>query len=343
MLSSLDEILGPFAEPGRNGAGNAKRLNNLRVIVQKATDIAVLLFGQPCGWQFDWTLRPTNEVEELLERTNGNQQIHSHNLQPVRDGSITANARTQSSLSDAQPQPPSPEKKKRRRIGRSSSTKAKDAPRQEPRKDKYPPMTPIRLPEPKPREEIDEGILYRIATGGTENLHIGGQNRHSPQSHYHEYHGRPSMEERTQSYTQRSRSHPEFAPSYHQETMQHRYTHDKANVRREPATNDSFSFEEGHNGVAPPDPLKDNHEDGLQPRPETRSKQVGPQESFLEGPEESRFRREQQAMVLQGRPSRPIVCFPALLKVRDEFGCQLPEPLLVSEPVVDRSFLTAWY
>ncbi|KAF8856971.1 hypothetical protein BDZ45DRAFT_675090 [Acephala macrosclerotiorum] len=343
MLGSLDEILSPFAESDRGGAGNVKRLSNLRAIIQKATDIAVLLFGQPCGWQFDWTLRPVNEIEELIERPNGHHQPNSHNSQPAQQGSIVVSARTQSSLSDLQPRPPSPEKKRRRRLGRSHSTKAKDVPRQEPRKDKYPPMTPIRLPELKAGEEIDEGVLYRTTTGGTDAQHKGGDQRHYPHSHYNEYHGRPSMEERTQSYTQRSRSHPEFAPIYQQETIQHRNAHDKSNIRREPETSDSFSFKEGHEGVAPPAPLKDTQDDGLQQRPQTRSRQIEPQESFLDGPQQSRFKRETPVMIPSSRSSRPIICFPALLKVRDEYGCQLPEPLLVSEAVVDNSVLTAWY
>lgn len=342
MLGSLDEILSPFAELDRSGAGNLKRLNNLRAIIQKATDIAVLLFGQPCGWQLDWTLRPINEVEELIERPNSHHQANSHNSPSTQQVSIAVSARTQSSLSDVQPRPPSPEKKRRRRLGRSHSTKAKDVPRQETRKEKYPPMTPIRLPEQKASEETDERVLYRTATGGTEHQHQGGQQRHYPQSYYHEYHGRPSMEERTQSYTQRSRSNPEFAPIYQQEVMQHRNARDKSNIRREPETSDSFSFE-GHEGVATPAPLTDNHDDSLQQRPQTQSRQIEPQESFLDGLERSRFKREPQVIVPSSRPSRPIICFPALLKVRDEYGCQLPEPLLVSEAVVDNSVLTAWY
>jgi hypothetical protein len=37
---------------------------------------------------------------------------------------------------------------------------------------------------------------------------------------------------------------------------------------------------------------------------------------------------------------RPIIYFPALVKIKDEYRCELSQPIMVSEPVVDRSFLT---
>ncbi|KAE8447601.1 hypothetical protein EG329_010572 [Mollisiaceae sp. DMI_Dod_QoI] len=342
MLSSLDEILSPFADSDQSGIGSGRRLNNLRAIIQKATDIGVLLFGQPCGWDLDWTLRPTNDEQELVESPNSNHPMPQLSQQT----SNAAQGRTQTSLSDGQTQIPQQEKKKRRRLGRSHSVRTKDIPREEMRRDRHPPTTPLRLPVQRPSEVMvsEEGALFRTITGGTENQNTTKQHGHSPQLHSHQSHDRPSMEqERTRSYAQRSKSEPEFARIHQQETMHHRNAYDVSNNQRVTKTSDSYSFQEDMEEITPSPKSKDNYVNGVQQQLVARTRQTGSYGLILDGPEQSRFERESQTMVDPRKPSRPIICFPALLKVRDEYGCQLPEPLLVLEPVVDKSFLTAWY
>jgi hypothetical protein len=52
-LRDLDPLLQVYAEIP--GSSQMARLSSLRVILQKGAKLALMLFAQPCFWQFDWS------------------------------------------------------------------------------------------------------------------------------------------------------------------------------------------------------------------------------------------------------------------------------------------------
>ncbi|KUJ24056.1 uncharacterized protein LY89DRAFT_10482 [Mollisia scopiformis] len=351
MVDSLDEILCPFAEPDHIGVGGGRRLGNLRSIVTAATDIGVLLFGQPCGWELNWKRRPTNDMHGANMTPNGLYQINS---QVSQQQSNALTVRSSTSHSDVLPQLPPEQRKRRRRlqIGRSHSTKEKERDKPEKsRKDRdRPPVTAsiMRLSAQQDGAYSEGAPMYRTRTGETPNQYDGSQN-------YQGYDRQQLAEqEGFRSLTQRSRSEPHFTPIFQQEATQHRNINANSSPLREieiNGTNEIFISNAGVEDSVPSTIPSNKYDNSLQTpqiipgeRPDPPPKHIGAQESFLDGPDQSRFRRESRTTIVPpNQPSRPIIYFPALIKVNDEYGCKLPEPLLVLEPMIDRSFVTPWY
>lgn len=384
MVGWLDDILCVFAEPEHVGEGSKRRLGNLRSIVTLATEIGVLLFGQPCGWELDWTVRPTNGSYEMP--MNG---VHRPLSRQSQQQPSAASPQSPTSFEDAQPETPKEPRKRRRRLQelvRSHSSKGKERERDKIRKDKdRPPLTAsvLRFAPPQSTAESEAG-LYRTRTGERQSQYMGPQ---LEQPHYQQHEDRRLAElHGNRGLTQRSRSEPHFTPVHPHESIQYRNTFENAKLPKETMTHDtedSFSFEAGV-GDAVSSTRNGYVGDALQggqsrlPKSPGHSTHDYAQESFFDAPEyrtsipdsqapnhpgrpleQSRFVPERKhstkprqsmehtrpipELKAPVRPSRPIIYFPALLKVGDEYGCRMTQPLLVLEPVVDRACLTAWY
>jgi hypothetical protein len=386
MVGWLDEILCIFAEPEHVGEGSTRRLGNLRSIVTVATEIGVLLFGQPCGWELDWTIRPTNDTYEMTVNGANRPQSRLSQQNPSADS-----VQSPISYEDVQPETPKEPRKRRRRfqdLVRSQSSKGKERERDKIRKDKdRPPLTAsvLRYAPPQSTGESKAG-LYRTRTGEIQSQYKGPQLEHSL-SRYQQYEDRQLAEQQgNKGLAQRSRSEPHFTLIHSHGSIQYRNTFENANLPKETITHgteDSFSFKAGVEDTVS-SATRNGYGDVLQSGQSRLPKSPGystynhAQESFFDAPEYKTFIPDSQAPNYPGRqlelsrfvteqkhltqtrrslersrpipelngpvrPSRPIIYFPALLKVGDEYGCRMTQPLLVLEPMVDRACLTPWY
>lgn len=259
MLTSLDEILGPFAEPAHTDDGNERRLENLRRLLQMGADFGVLLFGQPCGWELNWTVRSSDEADRELEILHSGQ---THSSKVPEQVAITASSQYQPLRNEPEPQPAPPRQKRRRRLGRSQSMKEKES-REQPQRQQCPPSS----------------LQSQIETRGPHSC-------------------KGEIEDEALPTSPKDDTAAELRPNEHLAK--------------------------------------------LPERPQTRSRETRSEKSFLDGPEESRFTAEPPLAAPTNQTARPIIYFPALVKIKDEYGCKLPQPIMVSEPVVDRSFLATF-
>lgn len=369
MVTSLDEILGVFAEPEHAGDGSIKRLGNLRSIVSVATDIGVLLFGQPCGWKLDWKMRPTKDTYELPTRNGYEPQSRQSQLpKPIGPDKTTSFE----SLDSETPKQPRKRIKRFQQLVRSQSHKEKERERDRNRRDKdRPPLTASVMRFAFPQGVEQEPGLHRVRTGESQN-----KITQHPKPHYQEYDDGRSIK----SLTQRSRSEPYFMPIYHQESTHYDSIHENASPirEREQDASDSYSFKAGVEDIVSSTSRRDHLDETLQTlqkrlpeRPRDNSTHSHAQELSFDdsrqkksvpvsstqhsgrAQEQSRFVLEQSSrtvdhanLTAKQAPielSRPITYFPALLKTGDEYGCRMAEPLLVLEPLVDKTFLTPWW
>lgn len=324
MLNSLDEILSPFAEPAHSGEGSGRRVDNLWRILEMGAEFGVLLFGQPCGWELSWIVRPSDEniprlgvVERggLPQRSNVPEQA----IDPY-------NARSPSMQNEPDPQSDPPKRKRRKRLGRSQSVKEKSTKKsgEQSHGKSYPPTTWT-------TRNIDNYFLQRTTTGGS---YV--QNLHQQQLEHSQSNNRPSL-------SLRSRSESNFSPAYQQGLSLTGMTQNGVEIHDHHLRKDDVEGEapaplskDGDFVIVPPN----NHSARLPERPITRSRESHPETSFLYGPEESRPATEPPPPDPPKPTGKPIIYFPALLKTKDEYGCNLSQWIVVSEPAVDRSFLT---
>jgi hypothetical protein len=321
MLDSLDEILSPFAEPEHSGEDSGRRVENLRRILEMGAEFGVLLFGQPCGWELSWTVRPSDENIPKIEVVEKGVFLQSSNVpEKVLD---PEDEQSPAKQIDSDPQSHPPKRKRRNRLGRSQSTKEKSTKkaREQSHGKIYPPST-------WETQNIDSYILQNTTTGGSyvQNLH---QQRLQPSQSNH----RPPL-------SLRSRSESDFSATNHQGSSL------PGTIQNGVKTHDPHSRNYRVEDEAPAPLPKDGNLVTVQPndysarlpeRPNTRSGESHPETSFLYGPEESTETSLPDPPKLTGKP---IMYFPALLKIKDEYGCNLSQWIVVSEPAVDRTYLT---
>jgi hypothetical protein len=349
MLTSLDEILGPFAEPVHTGDGNGRRLENLRRLLQMGADFGALLFGQPCGWELNWTLRSSDEADRELEILHSGQ---THSSKVPEQVTIAASSQYQPLHNEPEHQPAPPRKKRRRRLGRSQSMKEKE-PREQSQRQQCPP-SPLKSQIERPMEEEIGAALHPTVTSESDIQHLHQQRQH-PSDPYHQqsHHPRSTKQEGDQALSLRPRSQSDsgFSRIHYQESLHHGKKQNVPITQKEIETRDLHSCKDEIEDKALPTSPKDHAAVELEPNehlaqlpecPQTRSRETRPEESFLDGPEESRFTAEPPLAAPTSQTGRPIIYFPALVKIKDEYGCKLSQPIMVSEPVVDRSFLTTF-
>jgi hypothetical protein len=336
MLNLLDEILSPFAEPIHTGEGSGRRLDNLRRLLEIGADFGVLLFGQPCGWELNWAVRPSDEVQGELEVLN-NGLAHSSKASELVTN--TGNAQYPPLHNGSEPEPEPPKRRRRKRLGRSQSMKEKRS-REQPQGRFYPPSAWRSQNFDTTVEEKSGATLQRTITGGSDTQHL------------HQHRSHPSYPHYDQSLSLRSQSESDFSPAPHQDWGLPGGKHNVSTAQNEMRTNDPNYRKDENKDKPPPTLPKDVNATELQlnepplrlqERPGTRSGETQQETSFLDGPEETRFKLEPASAAPGRQTAKPMTYFPALLKTRDEYGCKLSQHIVVSEPVVDRSFLTHYY
>ena len=335
MLNLLDEILSPFAETVHTGEGSGRRLDNLRRLLEIGTEFGVLLFGQPCGWELDWAVRPSDETQRDLEVLNNGLAHSSKASELVTNIGNTQYPPLHNGL---EPEPDPPKRRRRRRLGRSQSMKEKKS-REQPQGKFYPPSTWRSQNFDTFVEEKSGASLQRTITGGTDTQH----------RHQHRLH--PSHPHYDQSLSLRSQSESNFSPASHQDWVPPGSKHNVPTTQNEMGSNDQNYRKDEIKDKPPPTLPKDVNAIELQlnepplrlqEHPGTRSRETQQETSFLDGPE-TNFTPEPASTAPRRQTAKPITYFPALLKTRDEYGCKLSQHIVVSEPVVDRSFLTHYY
>jgi len=346
MLMSLDEILSPFAEPVHTGDGNERRLENLRRLLEIGADFGVLLFGQPCGWELNWTVRPSDEAHRELEILHSGQ-LHSSKI--AEQVTNAASSQYQPLHNEPEPQPVQPQRKRRRRLGRSHSLKKKES-QEQPHGQRCPPSS-LQTQIERPMEENIGAALHPTITGESDIQRLHKQRQHPSDPYHQQFHHQRSTKQGEQSLSLRPRSDSDFPRIHYQESLHHGNKQNVPTTQKEIETPDPHSCKDEIEDKALPTFPKDNAAVKLEPnehlaklpeRPQTRSRETRPEESFLDGSEESRVTTEQPLAAPTSQTGRPIIYFPALVKIKDEYGCKLSQPIMVLEPVVDRSFLATF-
>lgn len=336
MLNSLDEILSPFAEPIHTGEGSGRRLDNLRRLLEIGADFGVLLFGQPCGWELNWAVRPSDETQRECEALSNGLAQSSKTSELVTN---TGNAQYPPLNNGSEPESDPQKRRRRKRLGRSQSMKEKKS-REQPQGKYYPPSAWRSQNFDATVEEKSGATLQRTITGGSDTQHLHQHRSHPSNPHYN------------QSLSLRSQSESDFSPTPDQDWGLPGSKHNVSTAQNEMGTNDPNYRKDEIKDKPPPTLPKDVH--AIEPqlnelpvrfqgRPGTRSGETQQEASFLDGPEETRFKPDLASAPPRTQIAKPMTYFPALLKTRDEYGCKLSQHIVVSEPVVDRSFLTHYY
>lgn len=151
MLQSLDEVLGTFAQLENTGEDNARRLDNLRRLLEIAADFRALLFGQPCGWELGWTMRMPDETSiEMVNAARG----QPNNSKVSEQVANTPGTQYGPFRNDCKPQPASlPQRRRRKRLGRTHSTKEGKT-REYPHQDRQHPLGSSQDGRPTPVGEL---------------------------------------------------------------------------------------------------------------------------------------------------------------------------------------------